>query len=106
MDVDEVADADVAGPSTGAVGVEVGDDVGGASHVVVAADTAAEPHPAVDGAQHQDHTARLAARRERLVHAEVARVYNSLVIISNHKSRFLSKLALVDNSFIKYTTYV
>jgi len=26
--------------------------------------------------------------------------------LSNHKSRFLSKVALVDNSFIKYTTYV
>ena len=26
--------------------------------------------------------------------------------LSNRKSRFLSKVALVDNSFIKYTTYV
>jgi len=73
--VDQITDADMAGSSTGTVGVEEGDDVGGTSDVVVATDASSKPHPAVYSAQHQDHAARLTARRERLVHAEVASVY-------------------------------
>jgi len=76
MDVDEIADSDVAGLAPSTVSVEVGDDVGRASDVVVAADAASKPHPAVDGTQHQDHATRLTAGRERLVHAEVASICN------------------------------
>jgi len=75
--VDEVAHADAARPSTGAVRVEERDDVRRTADVVVASDAAPEPHPAVHGAQHQHHASRLAASRERLVHAEVASVYSN-----------------------------
>ena len=74
VNVDEVANSDVAGLAPGAVRVEVGDDVGRTADIVVAADAAAKPHPAVDRTQHQYHAAPLTARRERLVHAEVTSI--------------------------------
>jgi len=76
VNIDEIADSDVAGLAPGTVGVEVGDDVGRTADVVVAADTPSKSHPPVDGAQHQHHAAWLAAGRERLVHAEVTSICN------------------------------
>ena len=48
MDVDEVAQTDLARRPSGTPAVEVDDDVLGTADVVVVADAATEPHPAVD----------------------------------------------------------
>ena len=74
MNVDEIANPDMARLAPGTVSVEVGDNVGWTSDVVVAADAASKPHPTIDRTQHQDHATGLTARRERLVHAEVASI--------------------------------
>jgi len=76
VDVNEVAHPDMARLAPRAVRIEVGHHVRWTSDVVVAPDAAPEPHPAVNGAQHQDHASRLTPRREGLVHAKVAGVCN------------------------------
>jgi len=55
MDVYQIAQTDHTAPPTGALAVEVDDDVLGASDVEVVVDTAAEPHPAVHGGSHHDY---------------------------------------------------
>ena len=61
--VDQRADADVARLATGALSVEQRDDVVGTAEVVVAADAASQPHPAVHRRRHQYDVTRPGARR-------------------------------------------
>jgi len=71
MDVDEVAETDLARRPSRTPAVEVDDDVLGTADVVVVADAATEPHPAVDGRRHHDDGTRPTGGVECLVQTVV-----------------------------------
>ena len=74
VDVDEVADADLTARLSGALGVQVGDDIFRTADVEVAVDAASESHAAIGGGHHENDESRPTSRVKRLVQTEVTSV--------------------------------
>jgi hypothetical protein len=74
MYVDQISHADVTRSSSGALCIEVRNDVSRAADVEITADTATESHPAVKCREHQNEAAVLTSGGEGFMHAEVAAI--------------------------------